>query len=234
MLGSGVTILLDISFFSGFNLIGGLNSPTAGRSDHPATGTGPLRYRLQSRSAVNQYFTGPQCSQTFEGCSQLRRLQQEPFALAVALRLMIHSASLETAETRRLRQEFLSHVRARPEAVLKNARSYFAGSNSPITPSKQTKTSGPPPLAEANAFAGRPPTPSLSEEVKFVVRNSNPAPQPSKTNHPDLSPRRLNPTAFADAGVAQSSRSSPARLRDSSSHRPLEASGVALYAPTNL
>ena len=192
--------------------------------------------RLQSRSALNPQFTGPRCSKKFEGCS--RRLEKQFVALAVTPQLMIHSTSLETAETRRLRQEFLSHVRARPEAVLKNARSYFAGSNSPKTPSKQTKKSGPLPLAEKNAFSGRPPSPSLSEEVKFVVRNSIPAPQPSITNHPN-SPRRLNPSAFADAGVAQASRSSPVRcltdrLIDSSSHKLLEASGVALHGPTKV
>jgi hypothetical protein len=159
---------------------------------------------------------------------------------------MIHSSSLETAETRRLRQEFLKHVRARPESVLSNARRTYAGSGPSAASSVSLKAKGPPPLAEASEFSGRPP--SASNEVKFLIRNSMPAHQPVDTSigasglsgrpsspflntsscHPKLEGAPVVERSSGDA--VSFSRSSPARL-PTKNNQELEASGVSIPGP---
>jgi hypothetical protein len=136
---------------------------------------------------------------------------------------MIHASSLETSETRRLRQEFLKHVRSRPEAVLKNARKALSCSQGAA--SKQAKTSGPPPLAEGSAFSGRPPSPSLSDEVKFVVRNSIPAFQSASAKYSHAS---HDEAAVKTRAASGSVASPPIRFNTSSSTQTLEAAGVSI------
>ena len=150
------------------------------------------------------------------------------------------TSSLETADTRRLRQEFLKHVRARPESVLKNARSEYAGTH--------MKTRGPPPIAEGNVFSGRPPSPALANEVEFVVRNSIPAVQPSNTrveyivsngkphspsmHSSDCRPCHNGPTQ--PSPHAAKSFKSPLTRHATSSNQQLEASGVSIPGPENI
>ena len=159
---------------------------------------------------------------------------------------MIHSSSLETAETRRLRQEFLKHVRARPESVLSNARRAYAGTGPGAALSVPMKARGPPPLAEACQFSGRPPSPS--NEVKFVIRNSIPANQPvdTSTGASSSSGRPSSPSLNLSSGhskhegspvVARSAgdaskflRSSPDRL-PAKANQEFEASGVSIPGP---
>lgn len=136
---------------------------------------------------------------------------------------MIHSTSLETAETRRLRQEFLKHVRSRPEAVLKNARKALSCSQG--APSKHKKAAGPPPLAEGSAFTGRPPSPSLIDEVKFVVCNSIPAFHSASAKYSHAS---HNEAAIKTRAVAGGSVTSPPIRFKTSSTQALEAAGVSI------
>ncbi len=136
--------------------------------------------------------------------------------------LMIHSTSLESAETRRLRQDFLKHVRARPESVLKNARSMYATGNSASTP---VKARGPPPLPEANGFAGRPPSPSLLNEVKFLVGNSAPS---AGQSPPSV---RISSAADAIVGTRANRPTSSAAALGAGDHRLLHASGVSIHGP---
>ncbi len=145
---------------------------------------------------------------------------------------MIHSSSLETAETRNLRQEFLNHVRK--TTVLKTTRSHTAGSDS-INAAKQSRVRGPPPFADANTFSGRPPSPSLADEVKFVVCNSIPASQRANMQPPGNSPKLLKQSTVAHASMSLESVASPARSSSGgSSYRQLEASGLALHGTRTL
>ncbi len=137
---------------------------------------------------------------------------------------MIHASSLETAETRRLRQEFLKHVRARPEAVLKNARKALSCSQG--ASSKHAKAAGPPPLAEGSEFSGRPPSPSLSDEVKFVVRNSIPAFQSASAKYLHAS---HDEAAVKTRAAGGSVTSPPIRFNfNTGSTQALEAAGVSI------
>jgi hypothetical protein len=134
---------------------------------------------------------------------------------------MIRSASLETPETRRLRQEFLNHVRVRPDSVLKSARSLFERSDS----AKSKSLASP---AEAIRTPGRLPSPLLADEVQFTVRNSFTAAS-GRTN---AIPERQTNARMSDTsdkvGRASSSRSPAYQGPSSPIHPQIEASGVAL------
>ena len=149
---------------------------------------------------------------------------------------MIHSSSLETAETRRLRAEFLNHVRARPDAVLKNARNLMANSDAASSPSKALalKARGPPPLAEANEFSGRPPSPSLANEVKFFVCNSTP--QPGAADRISPSPKSIGrpPALVRSTPSTGPTLSLPAQSLGLSSSAELQATGISVKGPNSM
>jgi hypothetical protein len=138
---------------------------------------------------------------------------------------MIRSASLETPETRRLRQEFLNHVRVRPDSVLKSARSLFERSDSAKSKTKSKSLASP---AEAIRTPGRLPSPLLADEVQFTVCNSFTAAS-GRTN---AIPERQTNARMSDTsdkvGRASSSRSPAYQGPSSPIHPQIEASGVAL------
>jgi hypothetical protein len=102
------------------------------------------------------------------------------------------------------------------------ARSMYAAGNGASTP---VKARGPPPLPEANGFAGRPPSPSLLNEVKFLVGNSAPS---AGQSPPSV---RISSAADAIVGTRASRPTSSAAALGAGDHRLLHASGVSIHGP---